>query len=93
MFIDGGQERKDVGLSMPIDRSTGPARAGVLAASSTLGQHARRRRPQHRQHKIGSIHHPVIPQGLPQILSLEVVIILRAGLRALDDPPPVSDCF
>jgi hypothetical protein len=27
---------------MPIDRSTGPARVGVLAASAALGQHARR---------------------------------------------------
>jgi len=28
--------------SMPIDRSTGPARAGLLAGAMTLGQHARR---------------------------------------------------
>jgi hypothetical protein len=30
---------------------------------------------------------------LPQILPLEIVIILRAGLRTLDDAPPISSLF
>ena len=45
MFIAGevkGNEEVEPSLSMPNDRSTGPARNSVLAATAPLGQHARR---------------------------------------------------
>jgi hypothetical protein len=42
MFIAGEEDRGDVKPSTPIDRSTGTVRASVLAATASLGQHARR---------------------------------------------------
>lgn len=42
MFIAGKLEGNDVDLLMPIDRSTGPVRDSVYAATGTLGRHARR---------------------------------------------------
>ena len=45
MFIAGevkGNEEVEPSQSMPNDRSTGPARSSVLAATASLGEHARR---------------------------------------------------